>query len=228
MRIYLNCREAIADIGRELRKCASEVHTQTYQNKEIANDPNFNTKELEFYNLCIINTEDKDLMPGVTLNWAKEEFKERVDLEPINPGSAYLLRQDVWEQFINEEGFFDYTYNERIRLQLRGIIEELGKHPETRQAIIEIHNNDDDLACIGERRVPCSLNYHFLKRNGKLDIIYTMRSSDFSTHFQNDIWLADELRRYVANRLGIEPGLFFMSVHSLHIYKKDWEELTKY
>ncbi len=46
-----------------------------------------------------------------------------------------------------------------------------------------------------------------------------MRSSDFDTHFRNDIWLADELRNYIANFIGIEPGLFHMNVGSLHRYK---------
>jgi len=43
MRIYRNCAEAITDIGRELKKCAIEVHTDTYQNKVIKENPDFNT-----------------------------------------------------------------------------------------------------------------------------------------------------------------------------------------
>lgn len=70
--------------------------------------------------------------------------------------------------------------------------------------------------------------YQFMVRDGKLDVIYVMRSSDFATHFQNDIWLADELRRYIASQLNLPIGKFIMFVSSLHIYKKDWDELKRY
>lgn len=227
MRIYLNCKEAITDIGRELKKCATTVHTQTMQNKYVADDPNFKTKELQAFEFCIINTDDKDEMPGVTLEWAKDEFLERVSSRKINPGKAYKIRDHVWNQFL-VKGKFDYTYNMRIAYQLARVIEELEKHPETRQAIIELHY-PTDARVMGKKRVPCSMFYQFMKRDGKLDIIYVMRSSDFSTHFQNDIWLADEMRRYICKFLkGMPIGKFIMFVSSLHIYKKDWDQLTNY
>lgn len=226
MRIYLNCIEAIVDIGRELKKCASEVHTQTMQNKVVALDERFKTKELQGFEFCIINTDDKDQMPNATVEWAKKEFKERISLSNINPGKAYKMRKEVWDEFL-VKGKFEYTYNERIRPQLEYVIEELELHPETRQAVVHI-NFASDARRLGKKRVPCSMFYQFMKRDGKLDIIYVMRSSDFSTHFQNDIWLADELRRYVAKRVGLEVGKFIMFISSLHIYQKDWEELNNY
>ncbi len=230
MRIYLNCLEAITDIGRELKKCATEVTTQSMQNKVGA----FQTKEIQAFEFCIINTDDKDQMPNVTLEWCQAEFKERIDTDLTqNPGNAYLLRPGVWDQFLvqQEDGTrkFDYTYNERISWQIPGIIEELRKHPETRQAIIEVHNNQIDLRSLGgSKRIPCSMFYQFMIRDGKLDVIYVMRSSDFATHFQNDIWLADELRRHIANELGLPIGKFIMFVSSLHIYRNDWELLSNY
>ena len=82
MRIYDNCSEAIKDIGRELQKCSSEVHTQTMQNKKIAGDSNYNTRELQGFSFAIINPEDKDSMPDLTIEWCKAEFKERKQTTP--------------------------------------------------------------------------------------------------------------------------------------------------
>ena len=226
MRMYLSCNEAVVDIARELKKCSSEVHTQTYQNKVIELDPRFATKELQAFEFCIINTDDKDQMPNVTVEWAKKEFQERTSLRKINPGQAYKLRREVWDEFL-VKGKFDYTYNERIAYQLQYVVTELEKHPETRQAIIEIHYPNDARA-MGRKRIPCSMFYQFMKRDGALDIIYVMRSSDFSTHFQNDVWLADEMRRHIAKLVGLPIGKFIMFVSSLHIYKKNWEELANY
>lgn len=228
MRIYLNCLEAITDIGRELKKCASTVHTQTMQNKDIADNPDYDTKEIQAFEFSIINTDDKDSMPNVTNEWVRAEFKERVTDDHVNPGDAYKIRREVWEQFL-VDGYFDYTYNERISWQVPHIILELIKHPETRQAIIEVHNNNVDVKSLGGyKRIPCSMFYQFMIRDGKLDVIYVMRSTDFATHFQNDIWLADELRRYIAERVGVPVGKFIMFASSLHIYKKDWELLSNY
>lgn len=228
MRIYENCEDAIKDIGRELKKCASYVHTATYQNKVIKDNPDFETKEIQAFEFAILNTSDKSKMPNVTLDWCHAEFKERVNDLPINPGVAYLIRNEVWDEFKDEEGKFDYTYSERIHWQLDAVIEELKQRPETRQAIIEIHDRKIDQPRMGTKRIPCSMFYQFMVRDGKLDVIYVMRSTDFATHFQNDIWLADEMRRFIANQIGLEPGKFIMFASSLHIYKKDWNLLQNY
>lgn len=241
MRIYLNCQEAITDIGRELKKCASTVHTQTMQNKVVAQDDQYATKELQAFEFSIINTEDKDSMPNATLEWLRAEFGERISSNFSNPGEAWKIRENVWREFLVKENFvsdedgeehskdvFEYTYNERIQWQIQPVINELRLHPETRQAIIEVHNRLIDTKNMGIKRVPCSMFYQFMKRDGKLDVIYVMRSSDFSTHFQNDIWLADELRRHIAKQVGLPVGKFIMFVSSLHIYKKDWELLSNY
>ena len=228
MRIYLNCLEAITDIGRELKKCSSVVHTQTMQNKVIADNPEFATHEIEAFDFAILNSSDKDEMPNVTLEWCKAEFEERVSPEQVNPGKAFYLRPEVWNQFLNEEGLFDYTYSQRMHFQIQDNIKELREHPETRQAIIQVHNRSIDQFEMGKKRIPCSMFYQFLKREGKLDIIYIMRSSDFATHFQNDIWLAMELQKYIASETEIPVGKFIMFVSSLHIYRKDWNLLERY
>lgn len=238
MRIFDNCKEAVTEIARELKKCSSYVHTQTMQNKVIADDENYQTKELEGFSFAIINADDKDEMPGVTLEWCKAELAERLSEDTINPGEAYKLRHEVWDEFLVEKIDhtmletkieFDYTYNERINYQLKHIVEELKLHPESRQAIIEIHNNIRDLSSLGGRaRIPCSMFYQYMLRDGKLDVIYVMRSTDFQTHFQNDIWQACSIRDYVAKQIGVQPGKFIMFASSLHIYKKDWDALANY
>jgi len=227
MRIYTNCKEAITDIGRELKKCATEVHTATYQNKVIEDKPEFATKEIEAFAFTIIDQSDKDEMPNVTLAWCESEFEERISRVNINPGEAYKLRPEVWNEFL-VDGKFDYTYAGRMYAQIDANIEELKKHPASRQAIIQIHDRVVDQEKMGKERIPCSMTYSFMIRDGKLDIIYYMRSTDFATHFQNDLWLAMELQQYIAEKVGVETGKFIFFANSLHIYKKDWELLSNY
>jgi thymidylate synthase len=151
-----------------------------------------------------------------------DEMVDRLDPTYINPGDAYKLRLKVWEEFLHD-GKFSYTYNERIRTQLPIIIEELKKHPHSRQAIIEIHNNIYDIKNMGGgARIPCSMFYQFLMRDNSLDLFYTMRSCDFITHWTNDVWLGIRLLMYMSRQTGFSVGRFMHYITSLHAYRKDF------
>lgn len=223
MRIFKNCVEAINEIKRDLFEMGTKIKVSSMQDKDVSSDDNYLTKEIQGYDFIILNTSDKNfIVHNDSLEWNTVEFSERISSEYINPGAAYLERINVWEEFLHN-GKFAYTYNERIRTQLPIIIEELQKNPTTRQAIIEIHNNLLDIKSLGGKsRVPCSMFYQFMIRDDKLDVIYIMRSSDYFTHFRNDIWQAITLRDYIAETINIPQGKFIMFISSLHGYKKDF------
>lgn len=63
------------------------------------------------------------------------------------------------------------------------------------------------------------------KKEKVLHICYHQRSSDFITHFGNDVYLAWLLKDYVANKVGIKSGYLYHTIDSLHSYKKDWVKL---
>jgi len=219
-RIFGNCKEAINEIERDITEMGILVHPHSMQNKIVKDDENFSTKEVQNYSFTILNTADKDEIVGDCLDWCRAEFMERVDKHFVNPGSAWQLRKNVWKDFLNEEGKFCYTYSERMNCfeQIDRVIAELSRNRDTRQAIIHVHY-PHDAKSFQRIRIPCSVYYQLMFRRGKLDIIYNMRSSDFDTHFKNDIWQACALRDYIAARIGEEPGLFMMNVGSLHRYK---------
>lgn len=197
------------------------VHPQTYQNKNIADNPDFDTLELQNYIYTVTKPNLYDLKP--TQPWADEEFKERLalGLYPLNPGEAWKLRPEVWEQFLDKDGHFDYTYGERMWGQIDKIIGELEDNPDSRQLYLSIWNPKDILNAGGKERIPCSLGYLFQARQGELHMTYMMRSSDIATHFQNDVYLAYKLQKYVAAMVGIDVGRFTHYIGSLHIFRKD-------
>jgi thymidylate synthase len=221
MRIFKNCVEAVNEIKRDLYEMGTKIKVLSMQDKDVSSNDDYLTKEIEGYVFTILDTSDKDKITD-NLEWCEQEHGERVSDNYINPGQAYNLREEVWNEFLHE-GKFAYTYNERIRTQLPMIIEELMDKPTTRQAIIEIHNNILDIKSMGGKsRVPCSLSYQFMVRDNKLDVIYIMRSSDYFTHFKNDIWQAIALRDYISRIIAVKPGKLIMFVSSLHGYKKDF------
>lgn len=79
---------------------------------------------------------------------------------------------------------------------LDDVVRQLSASPNTRQAYLPIWF-PEDTGAVGGKRVPCTLGYHFAIREGKLDITYSMRSTDLLRHFQDDIYLAGRLAQWV-------------------------------
>ena len=218
-RIFENMSEALEEIERDIMEMGIKVHPHTMQNKAVKHDKDYETLEVQNYSFTILDLSDKNEMID-NFKWCEAEFEERVATNPDNPGEAWKLRREVWEEFLTKEGKFDYTYAKRFstHLQVSQVIAELSKNPDSRQCIIHV-NFPKDCKVWQKNRIPCSMYYQFMIRRGKLDIIYNMRSSDFYSHFKNDIWLADQLRKYISIYVGVETGLFHMNVGSLHAYK---------
>lgn len=246
MRIYSNSFELMSELGRELNSYGQTVKPKTYQNKVIEGKEEFETKELICQQYCLTSLGDPVwlFVFSHSKEWADAEFQERTGWYDLNPGKAWELRKDLWEQFL-VNGKFDYTYPERIwnQLSLKGhipfnsdtalqaVMELLKRDSDTRKAVLPIFHGSDLQYLDGSRRIPCSMYYDFLiRQNGKgenvLHICYHQRSSDFAQHFGNDIYLAWRLMEYVAKEVGVKPGYLYHTIDSLHIYKKDWHFLS--
>lgn len=267
MRIYSNSFELMSELGRELNSYGQTVKPKTYQNKVIEGNEDFITKELICQQYCLTSLGDPVwlFVFSHSREWADAEFQERITFEPNgepwNPGEAWKLRRDLWEQFLVKEEIsfvgnethkeyheiFEYTYSERIMKpvyfngtvmpKIMAIIQLLKSDQDTRKAVLNIYgtdnyNEDEDSDHYeGSRRIPCSMYYDFLiRQNGKgekvLHICYHQRSSDFVTHFGNDVYLAWRLMEYVAQEVGVKPGYLYHTIDSLHAYKKDWKYLN--
>lgn len=253
MRIYANSYELMSETGRNLWEMGAIVKPKHYQNKDIEGKDEFITKELICEQYCLIEMDDEKwlftFMEEGVRDWAEAEFKERISGIQRNPGEAWKLRKNVWEEFL-VAGKFDYTYPERMNAlvqykkvqsrKLEAIIQLLKDDPDTRKAILDIYgginrghpvNNTFDAENLdGHARIPCSMYYDFLIRENQkgekvLHITYHQRSSDFVTFFGTDVWFAWKLKEYIASKLDIKPGYLYHSIDSLHCYKKDWIKL---
>lgn len=243
MRVYSSSYALMSEITRDVYEMGHLVHSLSMQNKDVGDDDNFITKEITNYSYCLTSMKSAQWLfaaEPTMRKWADAEFKERMDPDPKNPGEAYKWRHEVWEQFLNNEGKFDYTYGERMKDQIESIITELLRNPDSRQAIIMIWDRENDHRMIGgKQRVPCSMYYQILIREGKVHIIYNQRSADVVTHFGNDVYLAWKLKTHIVNLLNSAKGLeygadgsfkvgyLFHNIGSLHTYKKDWDKLKQ-
>ena len=114
---------------------------------------------------------------------------------------------------------------------LDDLVTVLSQEPTTRQAYLPVWFPEDLGAAVQEKRVPCSLGYHFICRDRKLHCVYYLRSCDFIRHFRDDVYLTLRLQLWVLEqcRLArpeldwdeVKPGSLIMHITSLHCFETD-------
>jgi thymidylate synthase len=219
MRFYETFPIALNEIQREIKEMGIAVHTQSVQNMNIEGNRDYDALEITNYQYMVSRPNYNEI-PVKSLVWCEDEFAERISGEMLNPGEAWKHRRSYWEKFLNKWGRFDYAYPQRMALNLDHVINALRKDNFTRRAflpILGLEDHSDDF----NRRFPCSLGYHFLYRQGRLNMTYLLRSSDYFEHLMNDLWLAHRLQCHVAQETGLTAGTFCHWVGSLHAFAKD-------
>ena len=119
-----------------------------------------------------------------------------------------------------------YTYGD-----LGDVVKLLAGDPLTRQAYLPVWFPEDTGG--GDKRAPCTLGYHFIMRDGKMDVTYYIRSCDYLRHFRDDIYLTVRLLKWVLDELSakdkawidVKPGTFIMHITSLHLFRNDWQQV---
>jgi len=222
VRIYTDFKkEALGEIKRDLVEMGVKIHPKSYQDKVVAGNPDFETLEIQNYCYTIINPRPEDLTP--TQPWADAEFKERITRPPVNPGTAWELRKEIWCEFMTPEGKFAYNYPERFARydQIERIISRIKEDPDSRQLFLAVYDPSDIQHMGGVSRVPCTIGYQIQIRNNLLHLTYIQRSCDFATHYNNDVYLAVKMQHYIAEQTGYKVGRFTHFLMSLHLFRKD-------
>lgn len=153
-----------------------------------------------------------------------------------NRADAAKLKPEWPEPLVQLSGI-RYKYGD-----LDDVVNHLLGDPLSRQAYLPVWFPEDTGVVHGER-VPCSLGYHWIFRNGYLHTTYYIRSCDFVRHFRDDlylsvrlsIWLLDQLRQKedAAWRIGesisvwrgAKLGFFTFHCVSMHCFVNDWNKL---
>jgi len=116
---------------------------------------------------------------------------------------------------------------------LNDVVDLLAREPLTRQATFPIFF-PEDTGAVHRGRIPCTLHYHFMRRNEMLHMWYAIRSCDYVRHFRDDLYLAVRLLHWVLNELqtrefdhssvhwqGVSPGHLFFTAYSFHMHYGD-------
>lgn len=124
-------------------------------------------------------------------------------------------------QFVNPNtGLLDGAYGPRLAPQMLKVYELLKKDSLSRRAVINIYNWQQD-SNINSLDVPCTIMFHFLKRDGRLNLNVYIRSNDLIKGFPNDTCEFQWFQEILAGWLGCEVGTYTHIAGSMHIYEKD-------
>lgn len=135
-----------------------------------------------------------------------------------------------YETIFAPEGLpFNCTaYGPRIREQLPHVIELLRMtNGETRRANIMILAPTDIHAGIAREKgttnceYPCTLGFNFRIRDGKLDMITSMRSNNYTTTVNQDFFVFTLLQEHIAAQLGVVAGTYYHYTQSGHVFEQD-------
>jgi thymidylate synthase len=120
-----------------------------------------------------------------------------------------------------DDGRLQGAYGPRTRNwhgvdQLDHVRRLLQRDPDSRQAVIQLYDPRRDTC--GHRDVPCTLNYRFYLRRGRLEMHTTMRSNDVWLGLPYDLFTATVMHELLAGWLGVDLGSYHHHVDSLHVY----------
>lgn len=189
----------------------------------------------------IENLDDLKQACNPFLPWADLHFEERIGGIPLNPPPSHKYWLKGNEKFMSGDKF-SHSYPERfwsksLHKGIRSSIGDLGdlikllkKDPTTRQAYLPIYFPEDINAATINERIPCTLGYHFIIRNGQMDVTYLMRSCDVLRHMHNDLYLTNRLAKFVRFQAGLDHiklGNIHFVVTSLHCFENDKYALKK-
>jgi thymidylate synthase len=124
------------------------------------------------------------------------------------------------------------AYGPRLIEQLQHVVSILQRDPDSRQAVLTTWrpmvpatlrplSPSWDGASWRSKDVPCTVAWHFMIRNGKLNLSVFMRSNDAWLGTPYDILSFTTVQRAVASILCIEVGAYNHVVSNLHLYEEN-------
>ena len=140
------------------------------------------------------------------------------DVETIKQYNSEIAR------FSDDGMTFLGAYGPPVLSGVNHVMNKLLKDPDSRQAVIDIYGGTEaHLKGFVTKDVPCTLTLQFFIRNGQLDTIANMRSSDIWLGLPYDFFNFSMIANAIAAQLGVPTGRLVMNLGSSHLYQTNYE-----
>jgi len=185
------------------------------------------------------------MLPGVTLRVDLQESFPLLTLRkiPLKIFIAeqiwYLMGQNdptwlrqftkIWDDFLEEDGTVKAAYGHRWRHhfgrdQIESLVNHLTQNPHSRHAVVITWDPaDDGLGVDSKKNLPCPYTFTVNIAGGKLHLHNIIRSNDMMLGCPHDAAGFALLQTILADRLGVEPGIYTHSISNAHIYDNHFD-----
>lgn len=185
------------------------------------------------------------MLPGITLRVDVSESFPLLTLRKI-PLKLFVAEQvwylmgenrpdwlrtytKIWDDFLEEDGTVKAAYGYRWRHhfgrdQIASLIDHLTQNPHSRHAVVVTWDPaDDGLAVDTKKNLPCPYTFTVNIAGGKLHLHNIVRSNDMILGCPHDVAGFALLQCLLAERLGVEPGIYTHSISNAHIYDNHFD-----
>lgn len=147
--------------------------------------------------------------------------------QPTTTSEDYVMKAPIADSILPLRGI-RHEYGD-----LAGLVRHLVNEPDTRQAYLPVWFPEDTGDSHNGRK-PCTLGYHFIMRNGRLDVVYYLRSCDLANHFRDDVYLTVRLAQWILEQCRgsgndewrqVVPGKIVVQITNLHMFINDFRKI---
>ncbi len=135
----------------------------------------------------------------------------------------------IWDDFLESDGTVKAAYGYRWRHhfgrdQIQALIEHLSENPHSRHGVVVTWDpSDDGLAVDTKKNLPCPYTFTVNIAGGKLHLHNIVRSNDMILGCPHDVAGFALLQCILAQKLGVEPGIYTHSISNAHIYDNHFD-----
>jgi thymidylate synthase len=185
------------------------------------------------------------MLPGVTLRVDVSEAFPLLTLRKI-PLKLFVAEQvwylmgenkpdwlrqytKVWDGFLEGDGTIKAAYGYRWRHhfgrdQIEALLSHLTQNPFSRHGVVVTWDPaEDGLAVDSKMNLPCPYTFTVNIAGGKLHLHNIVRSNDMILGCPHDVAGFAFLQCVLAERLGMEPGVYTHSISNAHIYDNHFD-----
>jgi thymidylate synthase len=147
------------------------------------------------------------------LFWYLSQATELSFIEYYIPG---VYEKESEDGSTVRSGYGERLFSHNGVNQLKTVIKILTERPSSRRAVIQLFDAAD--LARPYKSVPCTCSLQFLLRDGRLNLLTSMRSNDAYLGLPHDVFTFTMLQEIVARTIGCELGEYKHFVGSLHLY----------
>jgi thymidylate synthase len=209
---YQTGREAIYDVCQSILEYGSEVSPRGMKTREVLGCA---FRINHSWDVLPTGINRPKLLPAIGAAEALQNIAGYATPELMHRISSFFPKPTSrWDAGVP-------TYGERIGPQLPILVELLQKDPDSRQAVAMVLEPEDPSS--GQMHNLCAIALQFMIRDGKLVTFAHMRSNDAWYGLCYDLFMFAQVGISIANALNLEPGPYFHTANSMHLYERHWD-----